>query len=270
MEQVQSIDQLRVLIGEVRARRQGFVTNFYLDEFKHGVWIAQGDCFAEKIGDTLFVIRKDHAFWNVFYNSTSLEQLRNDLSLFTKDNSDCSMMFDVIGRDIQCLPVVTMMEGIGFKNMASLVRMMRPTDSIDYTSDTSDICRATIDDVPGVSRLLHQYFDARVEQLPYDAELMDFARQGHVLLCKEQERMAGFLIYELNNTTLYLRYWFTHPDFRDKKVGSRLLKRFFEEGKDTKRQLLWVIRTNENAIKRYRHYGFSDENMFDYIMTNQQ
>ena len=270
MEQVQSIDQLRALIGEVRAKRQGFVTNFYLDEFKHGVWIAQGDCFAEKIGDTLFVIRKDQAFWNVFYNSTSLEQLRYDLNMFTKDNSDYSMMFDVIGRDVLCQPVVTMMEGIGFKNMASLVRMMRLTDAIDYTNDVSNVCRATIDDVPEVSMLLHQYFDARVEQIPYDTELMDFVRKGQVLLCKEQGSVLGFLIYELNNTTLYLRYWFTHPDFRDKKVGSRLLKRFFEEGRDTKRQLLWVIRTNENAIKRYRHYGFEDENMFDYIMTNQQ
>ena len=57
-----------------------------------------------------------------------------------------------------------------------------------------------------------------------------------------------------------------HPDYRDKKVGSRLLRRFFEEGKDTKRQLFWVIRTNENAIKRYKHYGFNEENMFDFVM----
>ena len=88
----------------------------------------------------------------------------------------------------------------------------------------------------------------------------------HVLVCEEEGKMAGFLIYELNATTLYLRYWFTHPDFRDKKVGSRLLRRFFEEGKGTKRQLFWVIRTNENAIKRYRHYGFAEENMFDFVM----
>ena len=71
----------------------------------------------------------------------------------------------------------------------------------------------------------------------------------------------------MNATTHYLRYWFTHPDFRDKKVGSRLLRRFFEEGRDTKRQLFWVIRSNENAIKRYRHYGFAEENMFDFVMS---
>ena len=87
-----------------------------------------------------------------------------------------------------------------------------------------------------------------------------------IFIPKIENKIAGFLIYELTTTTLYLRYWFTHPDYRDRKVGSRLLRRFFEEGKDTKRQLFWVIRTNENAIVRYRHYGFVEENMFDYVM----
>ena len=39
MEQVQNIGQLRMLLAEVRAKRKGFLTNFYLDEVKHGLWI---------------------------------------------------------------------------------------------------------------------------------------------------------------------------------------------------------------------------------------
>ena len=113
---------------------------------------------------------------------------------------------------------------------------------------------------------MYAFFDEQTEQIPYYEELLNYVSQGHVLVCEEDGMMAGFLIYELNTTTLYLRYWFTHPDFRDKKVGSRLLRRFFDEGKDTKRQLFWVIRTNENAIMRYRHYGFTEENMYDYVM----
>ena len=70
----------------------------------------------------------------------------------------------------------------------------------------------------------------------------------------------------MNNTTNYLRYWFTHPNYRDKKIGSKLLRHFFKIGEDTKRQIFWVIQSNENAIKRYRHYGFKEENMFDYVL----
>ena len=143
--------------------------------------------------------------------------------------------------------------------------MTRMAEPFDYTPDAS-IRKANEADIPMVSQLLYEYFNPQNEQIPYDEELLDYARQGHVLVCEEQGRMAGFLIYELNTTTLYLRYWFTHPDFRDKKVGSRLLRRFFEEGRDTKRQLFWVIRDNENAIKRYKHYGFKEENMYDFVM----
>ena len=78
------------------------------------------------------------------------------------------------------------------------------------------------------------------------------------------------MIYEKNPSTLYLRYWFVHPDYQDKKVGSDLMNVFLKRGKDTKRQLLWVRQDNENALARYHHYGFKKDDMCDYILTNKQ
>jgi ribosomal protein S18 acetylase RimI-like enzyme len=265
MQLVQSIDQIRFLSGEVRALHKGFITNYYIDEAKHTIWIAKGDCYVEQVGNTLFIIKQSPSFWNVFYCSTTLDEFSTDLSSFMTDHSDTTMLFDIVGRDVQCQPVVELFLGKGCKEATSLVRMMRITARREYVAD-STVRLADERDVKKISQLLHTYFDEQTEQLPYDEELEDFVRQSHVLVCEEQDQMAGFLIYELNASTLYLRYWFTHPDFRDRKVGSRLLRRFFEEGKDTKRQLFWVIRTNENAIKRYKHYGFTEENMYDYIM----
>lgn len=265
MHQVQSIEQLRTMSGEVRALRKGFLTNFYLDEAKHAVWMAKGDCFVEQFGDTLFIIKQSPSFWNVFYCSTTMEQLSSDLQQFLEAHKDQTMMFDIIGRETQCQPLVEMFRKNGCNEASSLVRMTRLTEPMDYTEDAT-IHRASESDMEIVSQMLNEYFDARIEQIPYDEELLEYSRQGNALVCMEQGLLAGFLIFELNATTLYLRYWFTHPDYRDNKVGSRLLRRFFEEGKDTKRQLFWVIRSNENAIKRYRHYGFSEENMFDFVM----
>ena len=78
MQAAQSIEQLRLLTGEVRALHKGFLTNFYLDEAKHGVWIAKGDCFFERVGETLFVVKRSDSFWNVFYSSTTQDQLSDD------------------------------------------------------------------------------------------------------------------------------------------------------------------------------------------------
>lgn len=265
MEQIVSLEQLQGKVVDVRSLRKGFLTNFFLDSVKHGLWIAKGNCYAERIGSTLFIVKQSPTFWNVFYCSTTMDDFSHDLSGFMAEHSDVTMMFDIVGRDIQCQPMVELFRSKGCKEATSLVRMTRMTTPMEYIPDSS-IRKATENDIPEVSQLLHNYFDEQTEQIPYDEELLSYARQGHVLVCEEQGKMAGFLIYELNATTLYLRYWFTHPDYRDKKVGSRLLRRFFEEGKDTKRQLFWVIRTNENAIKRYRHYGFAEENMFDFVM----
>lgn len=265
MERVHSIDQLQQQSAEIRALRKGFLTNFFLDPVKHGLWIEKGDCYIEHLGSTLFIVKQSLTFWNVFYCSTTIDEFGTDLSSFMAEHPAKTMMFDIVGRDVQCQPMVELFRSKNCKEATSLVRMTRMAEPFDYISDAT-IRKATEADIPQVSLLLHKYFDAQTEQIPYDEELTDYARQGHVLVCEEQGLMAGFLIYELNSTTLYLRYWFTHPDFRDKKVGSRLLRRFFEEGRDTKRQLFWVIRSNENAIKRYRHYGFAEENMFDYVM----
>lgn len=265
MELVESIGQLQQQSAEIRALRRGFLTNFFFDPVKHGLWMEKGDCMDERVGSTLFIIKLSPTFWNVFYCSTSLEEFGNDLSVFLAEHPSTTMMFDIVGRDVQCQPMVKLFQSKGCEEATSLVRMTRMAEPFEYVPDIT-VRKAAKADMPQVSQLLHEHFDAQTEQIPYDEELLDYASQGHVLVCEEQGRMAGFLIYELNATTLYLRYWFTHPDFRDRKVGSRLLRRFFEEGRDTKRQLFWVIRSNMNAIKRYRHYGFVEENMYDYVM----
>lgn len=267
MTHLQSIEEIRNLVAGVRNKRKGFVTNFYLDEFKHHIWIQKGDFFYDIIGETLFFIKNSVTFSNLFYNSTSIETLSDDLKEFKSKYPELVVIVDIVGRDSQCKPFVEALKSQDYAEATSLIRMTRITESIDYHPDKS-ITLATTSEVTDIYNMLHQFFDERTEQIPYIEELLEYAKDGHVLVCHENDILAGFVVYEINATTLYLRYWFTHPAYRDKKIGSRLLKRFFEEGKATKRQLFWVIRTNENAIKRYRHYGFKEENMYDYVMIN--
>lgn len=265
MQQVNSSEELQKQVAEIRALQLGFLTNFFPDPVKHTLWIKKGNCFIDRVGNTLFIIKKAPNFWNVFYASTTIDGLVADLNEFQKKNPNVTMMFDLVGREVQCQPLVEKFKELGCKEATSLVRMTRLTESMVYVPDET-IRYATENDLPLISHQLHQYFDERTEQIPYDEEMLKYAIEKRILVCEENGFVIGHLIFELNATTLYLRYWFTHPDYRDKKVGSRLLRRFFEEGKDTKRQLFWVIRTNENAIKRYKHYGFNEENMFDFVM----
>lgn len=265
MRSVGSFDDIQRQVAAIRALRLGFVTNFFPDPVKHGFWIGAGDCFLQRIGNTLFIIKKSPAFWNVFYCAATVDGLAGDLREFQSRHPDVTMMFDLVGREMQCKPLVERFEALGCRVATRLVRMARRTEPAEYVPDAA-VRYATGSDLPLISRQLHEYFDERTEQIPYDGELAGYAAQNRILVCEEDGTMAGFLIFELNASTLYLRYWFTHPDYRNRKVGSRLFRRFLEEGKDTRRQLLWVIRTNGNAVRRYRHYGFAEEDMVDFVM----
>ena len=267
MRQLGSFEELQKEIAEIRALRLGSLTNFFPDVVKHSLWIDKGDFYTERVNSTLFIIKQSASFWNVFYYTTNMKALEIDLNLFQIKHSDETLIYDLVGREAQCQPIVGLFSKSGCKVATSFVRMSRKTEQMVYTPD-STIRYATGEDLMVISKHLHQYFNEQTEQIPYDEELLNYINQKHVLVCEENGFLTGFLIFELNNTTLYLRYWFTHPQYRDKKVGSRLLRRFFEEGKDTKRQLFWVIKTNENAIVRYRHYGFVEEDMHDYVMQH--
>ena len=154
----------------------------------------------------------------------------------------------------------------GFSVYEQLYRMNR-IGTLEFKEiDTPNVCFAEDVDAQVVLDMLHSYFDPLSEQLPSYEEILYFISQKSVLVYKEAGKVYGFVIFELNGQTLYLRYWFVLPEYRDLKIGSRLFNEFMRAGHATKRQLFWVIASNENAIKRYRHYGFEVERLYDYVL----
>ena len=172
MERVRSIEQLQQKSAEIRALRKGFLTNFFLDPVKHGLWIEKGDCYIERLGGSLFIVKQSPMFWNVFYCSTKLDEFSNDLSSFMAEHSTITMMFDIVGRDVQCQSMVDLFKGKGSKEANSLVRMTRMAEPFEYKADAS-IRNAIETDIPRVSQLLHQHFDAQTEQIAYNQALPD-------------------------------------------------------------------------------------------------
>lgn len=266
MNRIEHFQQLMDLGAKVRNLREGFVTNFYPDVFKHQVWISKQALFYEEYNKTVFFIKENSSFRNLFYISTSIEELHDSIFQLLRQHKDKQVVMDIVGRDVQCRPIVDMLRSVYFVLTTSLVRMQRITSAEDIFPSMEGIRPAEGHELEEISDCLHEYFDDRLEQIPYDEELQEYIKNGYVLVAKDKNRLSGFLIFEKNASTLYLRYWFTKPECREHKVGSKLLRQFFCEGLSTKRQILWVIEKNENAIKRYVHYGFRNENMYDYIM----
>ena len=272
MDKVESIEQLKELIAYVRNLRHGFVTNFYLDEEKHAAWIQTGEFQYDKWDDTVFLLfdhySPDNAkyFTNMFYISTSEEAMLARLREYPERYIYDLYVLDIVGRDNMCLPLVEKLKAMRGYNDATLVRMTRLQSEELRVKSEESIVYAKREDVALINELLHTHFDEQMEQLPLEEELEKMIEQKHILLSMREGNVAGMLLFDLNGTTLYLRYWLVLPEYRNKGVGSELLRQFLWEGHETKRQILWVNKANENAIVRYEHYGFKKENMYDYII----
>jgi len=271
MDKVESIEQLKELILYVRNLRQGFVTNFYLDEEKHAAWIRTGEFQYDKWDDTVFLLfdhySPDNAkyFTNMFYISTSEDAMLKRLKEYPEKYIYDLYVLDIVGRDTMCLPLVEKLKAMRGYNDATLVRMTRVGAVSDQLSAIS--CQyAEKKDIGKIYKLLHTHFDEQLEQLPLEEELEKMVEQKHILFSKREGKVAGMLLFDLNASTLYLRYWLVLPEYRNQGVGSELLRQFLCEGRETKRQILWVKQDNENAIVRYEHYGFKKENMYDFII----
>lgn len=253
-------------IAILRNLKEGFITNIFFDAVAVDLWGYDNKVVTFYAFDkSLFVVRENEGFHNLYFVSTTHAQLEENLNAFMLTNNiQPPLVVDIVGRDKDIAILKETLVGCGFSQYCSLVRMSRAVEKEE--PQQGEITYASKEDSKQIDDLLLQYFDPLCEQLPTLRQIEQWIEQKRILLRKIDGEIDGFLIFEITGVTSYLRYWFTHPDYRNQKVGSSLLRQFFAESNSTKRQIFWVIESNENAIKRYEHYGFVTEKMYDKVM----
>ena len=260
----QVLDEIKI----VKDQKMGFITNFYPDEAKVCEWINSGELFIRRDTHTLFLIRERKEFSNLYYCAPSYETLRQTIPELNLLMSHKLLVIDLLGRKSDVILLSEFFRQHAFSDYVTLCRMSKSTDDECIQVLDGDLKTAKIQHSYDILELLNTYFDPIAEQLPNHHDILNWIKSGHILIYESGNVIKGFVIYDLMGLTSYLRYWFVHPEHRDKKIGSILLNKYFHDSKLTKRQLFWVIQSNDNAIKRYEHYGFKPENMFDIVMTN--
>ncbi|MDR1632725.1 MAG: GNAT family N-acetyltransferase [Dysgonamonadaceae bacterium] len=264
MDKIQDYNQIRNAIAAVKAHRKGLLTNFFIGESRCNLLITKGLLHIVDFNQCVFILHEDHHFYHIYYISTDIDALSESFEKIFSQYQSFIWVIDIIGIDNHLLS--SLCEQHGFEKYVSLTRMSRIKNiSLSQESD-SRVKYATIAEEEQIVELLENHFDKYSEQIPVREEITEWIKGNRIITITEQSRVIGFIIFEINGVTSFLRYWFTHPEYRDRKIGSALLRRFFHECRYTKRQLFWVIDTNNNAIARYKHYGFEFEQMYDQVM----
>lgn len=263
MRIVNSYNAIITYVNSVRGLHKGFITNFFPDQRKVDIWCSHKMFWVQELDEAVLFIKKDDGFTSVMYCATNLEKLFAAISQLPSDNV---YVIDQIVDARTDTSMISRFETAGFKVRKTLLRMSKVIkESLNVTSE--GCFNATESDIPVIRELLFDNFDKLSEQLPTNEELKDFVDNQHIIVKKINNLIAGFIIYDQTPSTLYLRYWLVNNRFRNQGVGSALFREFSKRGNSCKRHMLWVMEDNDNAIVRYKHYGYKEENMKNYVLT---
>lgn len=268
MRRVDDFNEINNALIKIKNYKKKLITNFYPNREKNEIWISKGSFHIIDQGEVIYFINKKVSHCTLFFIASSNEELRKSLPSLIEKFSDEILILDIVQRE-ETSELLDIFYNHSFHYYTSLVRMNRLNADKDFLLDQPEgIKEASSAHLVLIQNFFNTFFDEKAEQLPEKDELIRWIENGNILLYEENNTLGGFLIYEITGSTLYLRYWFVHPDFREKKIGSKLFNFFESKGKDTSRQIFWVIKSNENAIKRYKHYGFVEEKMYNFILSN--
>ncbi|GHV30731.1 hypothetical protein FACS1894177_03840 [Bacteroidia bacterium] len=266
MEIVRDYNHIRQLTVDIKSYNERFITNFFMGESRCNLLIKNELIYTVTFGRCAFILYKDHDFYHVYYWATGINDLSEGLQQLIKRYWNEIFVADIIGIDADIRQISGQFEQAGFSAYSKLFRMRRIKEIDSPYVQNSNIEYANSGQTEKIQVLLETYFDRYSEQIPLKEDILQWIEDKRVIVFLEDELIIGIVIFEIAGLTSYLRYWFTHPAYRDRKIGSAMLRRFFYECRHTRRQLFWVIASNENAIVRYKHYGFEQEQLFDIIM----
>lgn len=259
---ITSFSQLTSLFSKVREVGERPLTNFFWDENKHPFWLEARTLAYEEFPGCVLLTNDNGDFLNLFYFASGTDTLNSALRS-TELKKQTSL--DIVSKS-DAPTELSVFESCGYESYKRLYRMSHigqlPYDPLL----ANDTCKAEPRELEVVRNLLYTHFDPLSEQIPTLYELHEINKKGGVIVYKEDYDICGFSIFEDKGLTWYWRYWFVSEQHRNKGIGSRLYNASVKTSLLSKRQILWVIDDNYNAIKRHTHFGFKDEKLYDYVL----
>lgn len=274
MKTIKNFDEIKDFIGKIKSVNNSLITNIPIDKEKISKWTANNQLIYFETEKSILILRKSFDYHHLYFVSPSIDFLCNDLNKFT-ENFSSKIVIDIFGKVDHLNIIFNKLNQIGFNIECKLFRMSKINlsalssyDKIDFGAIEIKANEAYIEDI---YVLLKNNFNTIVDQIPTKSEITDFIKSGNAFLSiSEDKSLRGFLLYNKKNKTAILRYWFVLSKYRNLGVGADLMRDFLCLCKDTRRLILWVAEHNINAIEIYKHYGFVQEEMHNFVLIKEE
>jgi ribosomal protein S18 acetylase RimI-like enzyme len=266
----QAIGVVSDAIQQVKAGAPAFCTNFFPVQRKLQEWVEHGELLVENRGEAAFLLRQDRDFWHFYFCARDVVALRREIAALA-DLKTRRLTADLVGSEEALRDVIDALASAGFRPYARLQRMARPGSPMAplASPDDAPVTLAGQADGPAVLQLLETGFDRFADQLPLLREIEAAIAARQILAVKVDGFLAAALFFETQGFTSSVRYWAVAAQFRARRLGAVLMRRYLESHSAIRRFTLWVVADNRNAIEKYRHYGYEPDGLVDHVLVNE-
>lgn len=278
MSPVQTVGQVFDSIQHVKAGATAFCTNFFPVQAKVQTWIEHNELFSEMGERAAFFVRTDRDFGHLYFCAADTSSLQSGLVALNGLDKR-RLTTDVVGQEAGVAPLLGSLESAGFRHYSKLVRLARPNPpgAAAPETESSETVAGRMPALPVVEiagpgeaaailNLLETSFDPLADQLPTLYEIEDAIRAGQILVIKRSGELAAFLHFETQGMTSTVRYWVVAKAFQSQRTGGTLIRHYFGAHPAVRRFILWVTATNDNAVQKYRHYGYAPDGLVDHVL----
>lgn len=255
-----SAEELKKIISEFKRTKKDSLTNYIPNSALHNKWAQSGNAVIYAFDDGVFITHDKGVMLETIFISDSRENITRCLEVINNDSGKNVVVERVFreGKDKQ----------IGNPDYI-LRRMIRIENRDEIKSPSERVEKASVKDINGIREIFTEHFNPLTERIPDNEELERLIKMNGISVVRNSERIIGMIIYEKNPTSIHLRYWWVSPTQRNKGIGADLLRDYFLAGQNCKLQFLWVFSDNNDAISKYRHYGFDFDGIADEIYITQ-
>ena len=269
MGPVTTVAQVFAAIQTAKATASAFCTNFFPAKGKLQGWIDHGELLGELRDRSAFFLRKDRDFWHLYFCASDVATLQRDIRELPALATE-RVAVDLVGSEALLGEVLNAVESAGFRRYSRLVRLARPGEPAQPQSPANgtQVIYADQSDGPAIISLLECSFDRYADQLPALYEIDAAIASRQVLTVKHEGALAAVLYFESQGFTSTIRYWVVAAEFRSHRFGSAVMRHYLASQSAVRRFILWVTAENENAVLKYRHYGYAPDGLIDHVLVN--
>ena len=264
MTQIRTVDEVFAAIQQVKAAAPAYCTNFFPVQKKLQGWIEHGELKCESRNGAAFFLKQDRDLQHFYFCAASVAALQGELRNLPVLKSE-RVVTDLVGSEAALSELLGTLEAAGFRRYSHLQRMARASQPSPAAATGNDalVGFAEATDRQAILDLLDNSFDHCADQLPMPYEIDAAIEAKQVFAIKCDGELAAMLFFETQGFTSTVRYWVVAERFQSKRLGASLIRHYFATQSAVKRFILWVVATNENAVKKYQHYGYAADGLID-------